>query len=67
MELVIVPNSLRDAINRKIDIALKGCPEAEVERDQFYERLLTYFDEYGVIPDFTLQKKGQGAHECPPC
>jgi len=52
--IVIVPNSLRDAINAKLDEAFKTCPEAEKERESLYRRLLEHFDEHGVIPDFTL-------------
>ena len=52
--LVIVPNFLRDAINAKLDEVFKTCPEAEKERESLYQRLLEYFDEHGVIPDFTL-------------
>ncbi len=54
--LVIVPNVLRDAINKKLDEALKACPEAEVDRGIFYDRLLSHFNEHGVLPDFTLEK-----------
>jgi len=57
MSLVIVPNSLRDAINEKIDTALLECPEAAPDRDYFYSVLLNYFDEHGHIPEFRLQKK----------
>jgi len=60
MTLVIVPNSLRDAINAKLDAAIMACPEdwafSEGERENLYNLLLRYFDEHGVVPDFTLQK-----------
>lgn len=54
--IVIVPNCLRDAINAKLDKAIEACPEAAKDREQLYDRLLAYFDEYGVVPDFTIQK-----------
>jgi hypothetical protein len=53
--IVIVPNSLRDAINEKLDAAIAICPQAEKERDALYHRLLEYFDEHGVIPDCELK------------
>lgn len=56
--LVIVPNSLRDAINKKLDEALEACPEAEVDRKGFYNFILSHFNEHGVIPEFTLSKRG---------
>ena len=55
--LVIVPNTLRDAINEKLDRAYVDCPEAAVDRDFHYHRLLEYFDEHGQLPEFTLQKQ----------
>ena len=60
MSLVIVPNALRDAINARIDEALAACPEAAVEREEFYGALLAYYDEHGVIPEFTIGKRGEG-------
>ena len=54
--LVIVPDSLRDAINKKLDAALAECPDAEKDREHLYGQLLDYFNEHGVIPDFTLGK-----------
>lgn len=53
--VMIVPNSLRDAIYAKIDIAIAQCPGATPGRDYFYDRLLEYFNEHGEIPDFDLK------------
>ena len=58
MKIVIVPNTLRDAINKKIDSALTDCPEAAPDRDIFYQTILNYFDEHGELPDFKLVRKG---------
>jgi len=55
--IVIVPNELRDALNEKLDAAFLEVPEAEKDRDVLYHQLLSYFDEYGVIPNFKLQKE----------
>jgi hypothetical protein len=55
--LVIVPNCLRDEINAAIDTALIGHPDAEPDREIFYDTLLAYFNEHGVIPEFTLEKR----------
>lgn len=57
---VIVPNSLVDAINTKLDSAFKKVPGAEKDREIFYHQLLNYVDEHGFLPDFELQKtKGE--------
>jgi hypothetical protein len=52
--LVIVPSSLRDAINAALDKALDGRPCDADSREVLYDQLLCYFDEHGAIPDFTL-------------
>ena len=57
MTFVIVPNSLQDAINEKLDVAIAECPEAVADRHLFYAQLLEYFHEHGELPDFTLAKK----------
>jgi hypothetical protein len=57
MPIVIVPNTLRDAITAKLDAAYVEVPEAEKERELHYQVLLDYFYEHGVLPDFTLVKK----------
>ena len=57
MPTVIVPNSLRDAIYAKLDEILKETPEGIPDREFFYQQLLDYFYEHGVIPDFFLSKK----------
>jgi len=55
---VVVPNELRDAINVKLDAALAGHPEAtEKDRRVLYGQLLSYFNEHGCLPDFTVTKK----------
>ena len=54
--LVIVPNSLRDAINEKLDAAIAEVPDAEKDREVLYSQLLAYFNENGVVPNFSLVK-----------
>lgn len=56
MKMVIVPNDLRDRINAKLDAVIKECPDAEKDRDVLYSQLLGYYDEHGVVPDFSLKK-----------
>lgn len=57
MKMILVPNYIEDATHAKLDAAFVHNPEAETERAELYQQLLNYFDEYGVIPDFSLQKK----------
>ena len=55
--LVIVPNALRDAIDRMLDEEIEKTPDAEKDRDTLKRELLWYFNEHGVLPRFTLRKK----------
>jgi hypothetical protein len=55
--LIIVPNSVADAINAKLDLALSEFPEATTDREHIYNLLLSYFEENGEIPEFILTKK----------
>lgn len=57
MTLVIVPDSLREAIMAKLDAEIAKHPDAEKDRESLYSWLLGYFNEFGVVPDFTLEKK----------
>jgi hypothetical protein len=55
--IVVVPDCLRNAINEALDRAIAECPGAAHERSILFDQLLGYFDEHGVIPDFTLAKR----------
>lgn len=55
--MLIVPNTLTDAINAKLDRALKECPEAEKDREELFRQILSHFNEHGVIPDFVIGKR----------
>lgn len=57
MSLVAVPNAIHDAINAAIDAALKKHPDAAKDRQYFYDRLLSSYDENGYIPEFSLERK----------
>lgn len=57
--LTIVPNHVRDSINKKLDEVFREQPKAAKDREFFYHQLLEYYDKNGVIPDFELQKKGR--------
>jgi len=56
MPIVIVPDGLYDAIQKKLDAAIAERPDAERDRDHLYHRLLDYYYEHGAIPDFSLVK-----------
>jgi hypothetical protein len=53
---LIVPDSLRHAIDAKLDAALKEVPDAARDRDHLFRQLLLFFDEHGYLPEFTLGK-----------
>jgi len=54
---LVVPDSLRHAINAKLDAAIAEHPDAERDREALYRHLLSFFNEHGYVPEFTLQKK----------
>ena len=57
MKIAIIPDSLRAAIDEKLDKAYAQIPEAAIDREIHYHYLLNYFDEHGVIPDFEFFKR----------
>ena len=57
MEIVIVPNQLRDLIQAKLDEQIVLHPAAEADREELYSQLLGFFNEYGYVPDFELSKR----------
>lgn len=54
MRLVAVPNELSDAIHTAIDKDLDGRPCDDESRRILYGQLLSYYDEHGRIPSFSL-------------
>jgi len=50
----VVPDSLRLAIEEKLDAEIAKVPEAAPDREHLYGQLLAYFNDHGVIPEFTL-------------
>lgn len=56
MALVIVPNCLAAELNSRLDTEIAKHPEAAKDRDELYRQLLSYVDEHGVIPDFSLAR-----------
>jgi hypothetical protein len=56
---VIVKNEVERAINVALDRAISECPESAGSRESLYGELLRYFDECGVIPEFSLYRLGE--------
>lgn len=63
MTCVIVPNWVANAINKEIDEALAKLPTEEarasavIGREEFYQQLLHYYNEHGVVPSISLEKR----------
>jgi hypothetical protein len=55
MKLVVVPDALSEAIYRRVDEEIAKHPPAAPDRELIYSHILGYFDEHGVIPDFSLK------------
>ena len=56
MNIVIVPNDLRDSIYKIVDKELERCPQFILERENIYKDILNYYNENGTIPDFELKE-----------
>jgi hypothetical protein len=54
MSCVIVPDYLRDEIYRRVDEAIALVPGSEPDRDIYYRHVLSYFNDHGFIPDFSI-------------
>jgi hypothetical protein len=57
MKLLVVPNALANAINKRLDDEIAKHPDAAQDRRLFYEQILLFFDKNGYLPDFTLEEK----------
>ena len=61
-EYVVVPDMLTKALHKHLDEAYAKMPieqqeEAKSQRAEHYRFLMSYFDQYGTIPSFTIEKK----------
>ena len=54
--IVVVPNELHDCIRAAIVGALNGRPCSDDDREILYRQILSYFNEHGFIPDFSLKE-----------
>lgn len=56
-KLVIVPQMLIDKLNAALDAAYANASEAaKSERDIHYNQLLSFVDQYGYVPEFSITK-----------
>lgn len=55
--IVVVPNELSDAIDKKITLALSGRSCSEKDREIIRNQLIGYYNEHGIIPDFDLSRQ----------
>jgi len=62
MSLVVVPNSLSEAIYRLVDNQLEKVPTLKPQRENIYKDILRYFDEHGHLPEFTLEHNEPQEH-----
>lgn len=55
--IVIIPVQLEKGINEALAKAFENCPAAAKDKDQLFQQLLHFFDQYGYIPEFEVEKK----------
>lgn len=56
--LVIVPDALHENINKALDAEIAKWPDAEKDRDALHQQLVTFFHQYGYLPEFSLEPRG---------
>ena len=54
--LCVVPNELRDAINKKVDAFILQYPDQKDNRENIYKDMLSVFNSQGVIPGIALKE-----------
>ena len=60
-KIVIVYQQLIDQLNTALDTAYADAPEAaKGERDIHYNQLLAFVDQYGYVPEFSINKAAMG-------
>lgn len=52
----IIPDHIREAINKALNEQFIVTPDAAQWRNNLYNQVLEYFNEHGSLPDFTLEK-----------
>lgn len=57
MGIIALPNYISDEINKKLDAAFLKAPEAEIDREFYYNELVSFVVNQGFIPDFTITRK----------
>ena len=53
--IFIIPNSLSNAIDKRLNEAFEDLPDAEKDREHLRGQLIDAFDKYGYIPDFEIK------------
>ena len=55
--MLLVPNYISRQLNDLLDAEIAKCPDAAKDREVLYSQLLSYVNDHGVIPDFSLERK----------
>jgi hypothetical protein len=61
--MVVIPESLRIAIDAAINNALAGRPCDDETREYLFQCILSHYDEFGKIPQFTIEANHEQAKE----
>lgn len=51
---MIISNFVSGVINDKLDEELKRKPQFKKQRSKFYNELINFYDEHGIIPNFVI-------------
>ena len=54
---IILPDGVKDEINRRVDAFLEDHPDREIDRDELYDEMIQFFGHRGQIPEITLREQ----------
>ena len=52
---VVVPDSLSNEIDRRLEAEFEKCPNARQDYEHLRRQLITFLDDYGYLPEFSIQ------------
>ena len=55
--LVVVPNTLHENVTAALDAEIAKWPEAEKDREALHGQIISFFHQYGYLPEFTLEPR----------
>lgn len=52
--IYVIPNVVKESVIAKIRAGLSGHQHTEADVEYLWQQILSYYGQYGTIPDFTI-------------